>query len=185
MIPITAPAAATTQPVEAAVGFGANLGDKLANLAAALAAIRAIPGVALLAKSGVYETEPVDVPPEFADKPFANAVAVFAVASMTSDEWSRRLHAIEDALLRTRGRVPHLPRTIDLDLLTFGDEIRNDPHLRLPHPQIASRRFVCQPLAEIRPNLILPTRTEPITRLLKKLPEKPAVRLTEHEFGGN
>ena len=161
---------------EAAVGFGANLGERLANLSDALARIRALPGVELLAKSSVYETEPVDVPPEFADKPFANAVAVFAV-TMPVAEWSRRLHAIEDDMLRVRGRVPHMPRTIDLDLLTFGDEIRDEPHLRLPHPQIRSRRFVCQPLAEIRPNLTPPGHDETIAETLAKLPNEPKVKL--------
>ena len=168
--------------VEAAVSFGANQGDRLANLSAALAKIRALPGVTLLAKSGVYETEPVDVPPEFADKPFANAAAVFAVSGMTAEEWSERLHAIEDEMLRTRGRVAHLPRTIDLDLLTFGGEVRDEPRLRLPHPQIAKRRFVCEPLAEIRPELVLPGGTQNMRTILASLPGKPAVRFLSAEW---
>ena len=169
----------TTQ--EAAVSFGANLGDRLANLSAALAKIRALPGVELLAKSSVYETEPVDVPPEFADKAFANAVAVFAV-TMDVAEWSRCLHAIEDDMLRVRGRVQNMPRTIDLDLLTFGDEIRDEPHLRLPHPQIRSRRFVCQPLAEIRPDLIPPGHTATIAETLMLLPQEPKVKFMTAEW---
>ena len=168
---------------EAAVGFGANLGDRLANLSAALQKILALPDVKLIAKSAIYETEPVDVPPEFADKPFANAVALFAVpAAMLVAEWSRCLHAIEDDLLRTRGRVPHMPRTIDLDLLYFGAEIRDEPHLRLPHPQIVTRRFVCQPLADLRPNLVLPSKTESIAEILAALPETPAVRFMTAEW---
>ena len=168
--------------VEAAVSFGANQGDRLANLSAALAKILALPSVTLLAKSSVYETEPVDVPPEFTDKSFANSVAVFAVSGMSAGEWSERLHAIEDELLRTRGRVPHLPRTIDLDLLTFGDTVSDTPTLRLPHPQISKRRFVCEPLAQIRPDLILPGMTQNIRTLLTSLPDKPAVRFLASEF---
>jgi len=168
--------------VEAVVGFGANVGDRLANLSEALVKIRALPGVVLLAKSRVYETEPVDVPAEFADKPFANAVAVFSVSGMSAEEWSERLHAIENELLRVRGKVPHLPRTIDLDLLTFGVEIRDEPGLRLPHPQIVSRRFVCEPFAEVRPDLVLPGKSECVSEILSKLPDVPKVKVLVGEW---
>lgn len=177
--PSAANSAAST--TEAAVGFGSNLGNKLSYLTASMRMILELPGVELVAKSHVYETEPVDVPPEFANISFVNAVAIFSVpAAMSVEEWSSRLHSIEGDLMRTRSRVPNTPRTIDLDLLYFGDTVSDKPHLCLPHPQIASRRFVCQPLSDLRPDLILPGQTKSVARLLAALPIKPTVSvLTE------
>jgi 2-amino-4-hydroxy-6-hydroxymethyldihydropteridine diphosphokinase len=80
---------------------------------------------------------------------------------------------------RELGRVRtgwHHPRTIDVDLLYYGDAVRDEPHLRLPHPQIASRRFVCAPLAEVRPALRLPGLPGTVADLLAALPERPAAR---------
>ena len=169
--------------IEAAVGFGGNLGNRLAYLTASLRMILDIPGVELIAKSAVYETEPVDVPPEFADKSFVNSVAIFAVpASMPVEEWSSRLHSIEGDLMRTRSRIPNTPRTIDLDLLYFGDTISDEPHLRLPHPQIASRRFVCQPLSDLRSDLILPSQTKSVSQHLAALPLTPTVSFLTEEW---
>ena len=160
---------------EAAIGFGSNLGERMSHLREALARLRELDSVALLCKSGVYETEPVDVLEEFADMPFLNAVAVFET-SLGVEEWSAVVHAIEDAMLRVRGTVPHTPRTIDLDLLYFGDMVINRPHLHIPHPQISLRRFVCEPLAELRPDMTLPGQYKTIRQILATLPTEPAVR---------
>ena len=161
-------------PVEAGLSFGSNLGDRRENLRRAIRAVSELPGVRLVAASGFYETEPVDVPERFASLSYLNAVAVFEV-SMALEEWSRRCHAVEDALGRVRTGYHH-PRTIDIDLLWFGGETRDEPHLRIPHPQISTRRFVCEPLCEVRPDLRLPGFDEPVSRILAGLPERPAVR---------
>lgn len=163
------------QKTEAAIGFGSNMGNRMAHLREALARLLKLDGVKLLCNSGVYETEPVDVPDEFADMPFLNAVVIFET-SLGIEEWSTAVHAIEDAMLRIRGKVPHIPRTIDLDLLYFGDAVVNRPHLHIPHPQISSRRFVCEPLAELRPCLTLPGQTYTISQILASLPAEPTVR---------
>ena len=163
-------------PVEAGVSFGSNLGDRADTLRRAARLLAATPGVRLLARSAIYETEPVDVPPEFAGRSYLNAVAVFGV-SLPLDVWSERCHAVEDELGRVRTGYHH-PRTIDVDLLWFGDAVRDEPHLHLPHPQIASRRFVCEPLAEIRPGLRLPGLSGTIADLLAALSPRPAVRLS-------
>ena len=159
---------------EAAIGLGSNIGDRLAHLALATAKIEEITGVSLLAKSSVYETEPVGVPAEFAGQKFLNAVALFEV-DLDVETWSNAIHAIEADMLRVRGSVRNVPRTIDLDLLYFGDVVMNQPHLHLPHPQCTSRRFVCQPLCELRPHLILPNETRSITEILAGLPMSPVV----------
>lgn len=164
---------------EAGVSLGSNLGDRAENLRRAVAALAATPGVTLLARSAMYETEPVDVPAEFAGQEYLNAVAVFSV-SIGIEAWSARCHAVEDALGRVRTGYHH-PRTIDIDLLYCGTAVRDEPHLHLPHPQIASRRFVCQPLAELRPELALPG-LPPVSELLAALPPRPVVRLTPEKW---
>ncbi|MBQ9726517.1 MAG: 2-amino-4-hydroxy-6-hydroxymethyldihydropteridine diphosphokinase [Kiritimatiellae bacterium] len=167
-------------PREAAVSLGSNLGDRAENLRRALRLLAATPGVRLLARSAIYETEPVDVPPEFAGQDYLNAVAVFEVA-LPLDAWSARCHAVEDALGRVRTGYHH-PRTIDVDLLCCGAAVRDAPHLHLPHPQIASRRFVCAPLAEVRPDLRLPGFSGTVAELLAALPPRPAVRLSAERW---
>ena len=169
--------------VEAGVSLGSNLGDRAANLRAAVRLLTETPGVRLLARSSDWETEPVDVPPAFADKPYLNAVAVFAV-SIPLETWSGRCHAVEDELGRVRTGWHH-PRTIDVDLLYYGGAVRDEPHLHLPHPQIALRRFVCAPLAEVRPDLRLPGQSGTIAELLAALPLRPAVRLSGDRRGAD
>ena len=159
---------------EAGIGLGSNLGDRLANLRAARERLEALPGVRLLGKSSVYETEPVGVPAAFAALDFLNAVALFEV-SLPLEDWSDAVHGIEDALLRRRTGVRNAPRTIDLDLLYFGDVVADEPHLHLPHPQCTSRRFVCRPLAELRPDLVLPGENRTIAAILATLPRQPKV----------
>lgn len=158
----------TPPPVEAGISFGSNLGDRAANLRAAIDALAALPGVTLLACAPFYETEPVDVPEAFADCRYLNTVAIYAVA-LPLDAWSDRCHAAEDALGRVRTGYHH-PRTIDIDLLYYGDAVRDEPHLHLPHPQIASRAFVCRPLADVRPQLRLPGFSATVAELLAALP---------------
>lgn len=160
--------------VEAGVSLGSNLGDRAANLREAVRLLAGTPGVRLLARSSDWETEPVDVPPEFADKPYLNAVAVFET-TLPLAAWSERCHEVERELGRVRTGWHH-PRTIDVDLLYYGDAVRDEPHLRLPHPQIASRRFVCAPLAEVRPALRLPGLRGSVADLLAALPATPAAR---------
>lgn len=161
---------------EAAIGLGSNIGDRLEHLGEAIRRLCGIKGARLVCKSSVYETEPVEVPEEFFGMKFLNAVAIFDVA-IDVETWSKEVHAIEDAMLRVRGTLPNTPRTIDLDLLYFGDVVMNRPHLHLPHPQCTARRFVCQPLAELRPGLVLAGERKSIAQILAGLPETPEVVL--------
>jgi 2-amino-4-hydroxy-6-hydroxymethyldihydropteridine diphosphokinase len=166
---------------EAAISFGSNIGDRHSNLCEALKRLQQLEGVKLLCKSLIYETEPVDVPAEFQGIPFFNAVAIFSVETDV-EEWSTAVHAVEDEMLRVRGEQRNAPRTIDLDLLYFGNLIVNKPHLRIPHPQIASRRFVCEPLSLLRPQLILPNTGKTILQMLELIPQTPSVRLLDLQW---
>lgn len=131
----------------AIVSLGSNLGNREENLAKALSALSAMPGTTLEKASSVIETEPVDVPEEFAGLRFLNQAAVF-LTSLSAEEFSRRMHAIEDDMGRVR-TVRNGPRTIDIDLIDFGGLVMDTPELTLPHPRAAERDFVCRPLAEL------------------------------------
>ena len=133
--------------VRAIVSLGSNIEPRVEYLSRAVDALAAFPETKLVAASGVVETEPVDVPPEFAAMKFMNQVAVFETA-LSAQEFSKRMHAVEDSLGRQR-TVRNGPRTIDIDLVDFGGMVSDDPELMLPHPRARMRDFVMGPLAEL------------------------------------
>jgi 2-amino-4-hydroxy-6-hydroxymethyldihydropteridine diphosphokinase len=149
------------------IALGSNLGDRLANLQAAREALLEIatPGESFL-QASVYQTEPLHCPP---DSPFFyNSVVEIAYEGSPFD----LLNLTQSIEIRL-GRITHpernAPRIIDVDLLYFGDQMVDTEALVLPHPRIGERRFVLQPLADIRPDLILPSSTHSISELLEKL----------------
>ena len=157
----------------ALLSLGSNLGDRVANINAAIDELeRGIPHSSML-RAPLYETEPVDVPGEYADVRFVNT-AVAIETGIDPDELSRIVHSVEDALGRVRGER-HAPRVIDIDIVAFGDARSSRTDLRLPHPEAASRRFVLAPLADIVPDFILPGQKRTISELLAGLPLRPAV----------
>ena len=142
------PAARGTVPrARAVVSLGSNVEPRAEYLARALAALDALPRTRLVKASSVIETEPVDVPREFAHLKFLNQAALFETALEVHD-FSRRMHGIEDALGRVR-TVRNGPRTIDIDLIDFDGLVLNEPELTRPHPRAATRDFVLRPLAEL------------------------------------
>jgi len=132
------------------VGLGSNLGDRERNLRDAVERLRAIGAVRL---SALTDTDPVGV----VDQPnFLNAVAELS-SELSARELLDRLLEIERELGRDRAKERRWgPRTIDLDLLLYGDEVIEEPGLTLPHPRLAERRFVLEPLHELAPDLALP-----------------------------
>ena len=131
----------------AIVSLGSNIEPRADYLKRALASLSAFPETRFVKASSVIETEPVDVPPEFAALKFLNQVAVFETA-LDPFGFSRRMHAIEDGLGRGR-TVRNGPRTIDIDLIDFGGQVVNTPELVLPHPRAHLRDFVQTPLREL------------------------------------
>ena len=164
----------------AILSLGSNLGDRAAWLSRAAAAVAQLPGTRITARSSLYETEPVDVPAEHADKPFLNAVLIIAT-QLDSEELSVAVHTIEDQLERSR-ETYNSPRTIDIDIIAFDREIRVAPKLTLPHPGAIQRRFVLQPLAEIAPDYTLPGQKKSVSELLEHLPESPAANLSAEQW---
>jgi 2-amino-4-hydroxy-6-hydroxymethyldihydropteridine diphosphokinase len=136
----------------AAVALGANLGDRAATLACAAAEVAAVAGVTVLAVSAAYETAAVGGPS--GQPAFLNAVLV-ANAELPAAKLLAALHAVEDAHGRVR-EVRWGPRTLDLDLLAYGDETSADQSLTLPHPRVAERAFVLVPWAEVDPGFVVP-----------------------------
>ena len=133
----------------AAIALGANLGEREKQLASALRALERTPGVVVLRRSEWIETDAVGGPP---DQPrYLNGAALLET-TLASDELLARLLEIEAKLGRVRPAERDAPRPIDLDLLFFGDEVRSDEHLTLPHPRLAERLFVLEPLAELCPD---------------------------------
>ena len=133
--------------MRAIVSLGSNLEPRADYLRRAIDALSRLPGTRFVRASSVIETEPVDVPPEFAALKFLNQAAVFET-TLGPFEFSRRMHAIEDDLGRVR-TVRNGPRTIDIDLIDFGGQTVNTPELILPHPRASLRDFVQTPLREL------------------------------------
>lgn len=134
------------------VGLGANVGNRRENLDRAVELLAAEPGVRVLAVSSVRETDPVG----YEDQPrFLNAACALET-ELRPRELLERLLAIERALGRERAGPRFGPRTIDLDLLLYGNETLDEPGLNIPHPRLAERLFVLEPLYELAPDLVLP-----------------------------
>ena len=146
------------------LALGSNLGDRLANLQAAVDALTAGPGLDEVAVSPVYETAPVGGPPQ---PEYLNAVLV-AVTSLPPRAVLDRSRAAETALGRVRG--PRWgPRTLDVDVIVYGNEVSSDPELTLPHPRAHERAFVLAPWHDVDPGAVIPGRG-PVAGLLAALP---------------
>ncbi len=136
------------------VGLGANLGPREATLLRAVDLLAADPEIDVLELSTFRETEPVGV----VDQPaFVNG-AVALETTLSPRELLEALLRVERELGRVRSSERWGPRTIDLDLLLYADEVVDEPGLTVPHPRLHERRFVLEPLAELEPELALPGR---------------------------
>ena len=141
----------TVPPQMACIALGANIGEPLRQVQAGFAALATLPGTKLLAKSSLYRSAPVG----YADQPdFINAVAMI--------ETTLAPNALLDALLaieRVHGRVrefANAPRTLDLDIVLYGDTVMYEAGLTIPHARMLERAFVMVPLAEIAPEVLVP-----------------------------
>lgn len=147
--------------VKAYIGLGSNLGDRAGNL---LSAIRGLmdSGLEVSRLSRIYETEPVET---FPQAHFLNMVCELNGDLPAPEELMSVLLKVEGKLGRTR-EIPGGPRTIDLDLLLYGNEVLDTPNLLLPHPRFHQRRFVLEPLAELAPTMVHPVLKQSIAELL-------------------
>jgi len=157
---------------DAYVSIGTNLGDRDAYLALALRRLAELPRTELVAVSPVFETDPVGPPPQ---GPFLNA-AVRLRTQLAPRVLLAALLAIEQEAGRARGAARNAARTLDLDLLLHGGLVLDEPGLALPHPRLAERPFVLEPLAALAPALVHPTLGVPIAELAARVRDPRAVR---------
>jgi 2-amino-4-hydroxy-6-hydroxymethyldihydropteridine diphosphokinase len=154
------------------LSLGSNIGDREAHLREAIRRLESTGKLRSL--SSIYETEPV----EFTDQPQFLNCAVALETSSTPEQLMLQLLTIEKAMGRQRIQKKG-PRTIDLDILFFGDEIVDTPGLTIPHPAMQHRRFVLEPLAEIAPDAMHPGLRKTVRELLEELPSGQSVRRME------
>lgn len=155
------------------ISLGSNVGDRAGNLLLAIRGMMA-EGLQVVRLSSIYETEAVET---FAQPAFLNAVAELRGSMLPSpEELMTRLLRIEHSLGRTRD-VSMAPRSIDLDLLLYGNETSATQFLTLPHPRFHRRRFVMVPMIELNPQLVHPILNRTMTELLETLEDHSAVKL--------
>jgi 2-amino-4-hydroxy-6-hydroxymethyldihydropteridine diphosphokinase len=147
------------------IALGSNLGDRLANLRAARKAIVDLVGAKALRVSPIYETEAVGC--EANAGKFLNAVLEIDYDGDPT-ELLEQLIRVEESLGRHRDHARNVSREIDIDFLYADDLNVQNERLQLPHPRMHSRKFVLQPLANIRPDLVLPNQTKTVRELLAR-----------------
>jgi 2-amino-4-hydroxy-6-hydroxymethyldihydropteridine diphosphokinase len=152
------------------VGVGSNVGDRLGFCRTALRRMAELPSTRLQRTSPILETAPAE---GAGGGPFLNLVAELET-DLRPEDLLRSLQAIEADLGRAPDHPPLAPRTIDLDILLFGAEVRQDAALTIPHPRMASRRFVLEPLAAIAPEVRHPVLGLMIRELLQRLDDRAA-----------
>ncbi|MBI5779096.1 MAG: 2-amino-4-hydroxy-6-hydroxymethyldihydropteridine diphosphokinase [Planctomycetes bacterium] len=151
--------------ITAYIALGSNLGDKQQNIKIAIRSIKQIKDTRVTGVSGIYRT-----PAEgnIQQPNYINAV-IEMKTSLSAIALLKESSRIEKTLGRVRINDRLLPRTIDLDILLYGQKIYRLPHLTIPHPRMHKRRFVLEPLCELAPELMHPVLNKPICALLKKL----------------
>jgi 2-amino-4-hydroxy-6-hydroxymethyldihydropteridine diphosphokinase len=153
-------------PVVATVGLGANLGNPQAALAGAMASIAAVEGVKLVAQSAFYRSAPIDS----SGPDYVNAV-IQLHTTLSAPALLAQLQTIEQGAGRERP-YRNAPRTLDLDLLLFGDAHIQSPALTVPHPRMWQRAFVLLPLAEIAPALVSAVQLDSVKdQILERVPD--------------
>lgn len=151
----------------AIVALGSNLGRSREAIQAAITHAKFATDHPIKCSS-IWQTSPVDCPP--GSPAFLNAVVAFIPQrGETPESLLKKMQALEKVLGRQPKNALNEPRTMDLDLIAFGNETRNTPELTLPHPRAHLRRFVLAPLAEILPELVLPGQTRSVRELLSNL----------------
>ncbi|MEM6425722.1 MAG: 2-amino-4-hydroxy-6-hydroxymethyldihydropteridine diphosphokinase [Cyanobacteria bacterium P01_D01_bin.128] len=164
---------AVSQSVMGAIALGSNIGNSIDILKLAVAGLNQAPGVIIIACSSVYRTTPIGPP----QPDFLNACVLFST-TLSPERLLNTLLSTEIRFGRQR-RERWGPRTLDLDLLLYGDAVVTTPQLEVPHPRMGDRAFVLVPLAEIAPDWIDPVSQRSITALLQNVSRQGVERLPD------
>ena len=163
--------------MEIGLSLGANLGNRLLQLQTAKKQIIALKGVSFVVQSPVYETEPVEVSPDDCELYFLNAVIIIETA-LPMPGLIARFQSVEHELGRSPARKPNASRLMDIDVI-YADNLRvESEHITVPHPRWFKRRFVVQPLSDVRPDLVIPAQTTTVREILRNLSDKHRVTLS-------
>jgi 2-amino-4-hydroxy-6-hydroxymethyldihydropteridine diphosphokinase len=153
------------------IGFslGSNMHNRKRLLMQAKTLLLSAPRTQYVDQSPIYETTPVDVKPEYQDMAYLNSVVILE-SELPLESWLSYIGKIEKNLGRVRLEDRNAPRPIDIDIIYAGEQIIDSGGLEVPHPRWAERRFVVQPLCDVRPQLVLPETHEPVSAVLRSLP---------------
>ncbi len=153
------------------VGFslGSNMFNRKRLLMQAKNLLLSAPRTRFVDQSPIYETTPVDVQPEYASMTFLNSI-VIVESELPLESWLSYIGKIEDNLGRVRSEDRNAPRPMDVDMIYAGDQIVDSGGLVVPHPRWAERRFVVQPLCDVRPDMVLPDMKKSVSEILHILP---------------
>jgi 2-amino-4-hydroxy-6-hydroxymethyldihydropteridine diphosphokinase len=170
--------------MEICLSLGSNLGDRLSNLKKARDLISSMRDSTFIEHSGVYETEPVgSAPAQHQHLQYLNAI-IMIKSNLEIHELVKELFNIEEEIGRDRTKEPekNSPRVIDIDIIAVGSLVLESRDLTIPHPRWKTRRFVVEPLAEIRPEIRIPGAGRTVAEILLALPKSPKVVLYKEEW---
>ena len=164
------------------LGLGSNVGDRLVNLESAIEKLNELPGTTILACSSVYESAPLGY---LVQNDFLNMVAQVST-KFFPEQFFKNTLKIEDDLGRTR-KIRWGPRTIDIDILYWGDSVISTDSLNIPHPEAENRRFVLLPLSEIAADFLLPPNGYRIGEVLENIVDETKIELyrTKEQYAFN
>ncbi|MEI6893024.1 MAG: 2-amino-4-hydroxy-6-hydroxymethyldihydropteridine diphosphokinase [Pontiella sp.] len=166
------------------IGFslGSNLYNRKRLLMQAKNLLLSAPRTTYVDQSPIYETTPVDVKPEYQDMAYLNSIVVVE-SDLPLDSWLSYIGKIEYRLGRERSETDrNAPRPIDVDIIYAGNQIIDSGGLEVPHPRWAERRFVVQPLCDVRPQMILPEASKSVLQILNALPPDLGLTIFDEEW---
>ncbi|MBN2685728.1 MAG: 2-amino-4-hydroxy-6-hydroxymethyldihydropteridine diphosphokinase [Pontiellaceae bacterium] len=166
------------------IGFslGSNLYNRKRLLMQAKNLLLSAPRTSFIDQSPIYETTPVDVKPEYQEMAYLNSILVVE-SELPLESWRSYIEKIETMLGRDREEEDrNAPRPIDIDIIYAGEQIVDSGGLIVPHPRWAQRRFVVQPLNDVRPEMILPETQKPVREILDTLPPDEGLCVFEDQW---
>lgn len=165
------------------IGFslGSNMHNRKRLLMQAKNLLLSAPRTRFVDQSPIYETTPVDVKPEYQDMAYLNSVVILE-SELPLESWLSYIGKIETNLGRERSDDRNAPRPIDIDIIYSGNQVVDSGGLEVPHPRWAQRRFVVQPLCDVRPNLVIPESHEPVSDILHSLPPDEGLRVFDEKW---